>query len=109
VEGSRLIRQTITQGEQRIQNIDVPPGTAYLAVKLDSVGSCTADLDLFIFDRTQQPAATAGADTRPGCDGFSLIEAPRAGQYQISVGGFNVRQPVTIEMTYELIPANRIH
>lgn len=132
IEDERYLSEEISQGNTNTHNVNIPSGTAqvrfmlYWSDKAATPGANPAlvnDLDLkvktpsnttllpWILDHT--PNATAlDSPAEPGIDRLNnmeqvLINAPAAGNYEISVEGFNIPQgPQEYFVVYEIISDN---
>lgn len=132
IEENRYVFDEITQGDSNTHLINVPEGTAqvrfmvYWSDKAATVGAIPAlvnDLDLtvltpsnetllpWILDHTPNTAALNTPAT-PGIDRLNnmeqvLINAPQAGDYTVTINGFNIPQgPQEYFVVYEIISDN---
>lgn len=105
---TKSLHATAARGGDQVETINVPANTAYLAIRVDPAKGATGDLDVYVFDCSQQPVTADGADTRPGPEKFALIEKPHAGSHQIVIHPYDVTEPVDYDLIYELIPAKSV-
>jgi hypothetical protein len=90
VGSAKRKRPKIGQGEQQIFEVEVLPGSTALAAAVRNVSDPEADLDLYVFNCTDEECEAARVDGGPDGDEAVYIPAPSAGVWKIVVDGFSV-------------------
>jgi hypothetical protein len=83
-------RGTLAEREQRVFPIDVPAGTARLAMQLSEVSDPDADLDLYLFDCTAKDCKPRRARVGPGAEEILSLDNPAAGSWKLVVDAARV-------------------
>jgi hypothetical protein len=88
VGSARRERRTIAPGEQHLQEVEVLPGSAALMVRTEAPPG--TDLDLYLFDCTEEECSAARADGDPVGNEAIVVERPAAGTWKIVVDAADV-------------------
>lgn len=75
----------LRETEQRLYEIDVPPGTTMLAARVSQAGGVPADLDLYLFNCTEKECIAARADGDAAGDESVAVQNPAAGKWKAVV------------------------
>lgn len=88
----------ITEGEQKVFQVEVLPGSSALMARTSGISDQNADLDLYVFDCTDEEKGCEAArvDGDPIGDEMVLVENPEAGLWKIVVDGFRVPSQKTV-------------
>ena len=92
VGSGRREQFVMAQGEQRVFQVEVLPGSTALLASLNGVSDPEADLDLYVFDCTDEDEGCEAArvDGDPLGDEVVFVEDPAPGPWKIVVDGFHV-------------------
>ena len=71
--------------EQRVYEIDVPPGTTLLTARARSAAGAPVDVDLYLFNCTEKECVAARADGDAAGDESVTIQDPAAGKWKAVV------------------------
>lgn len=85
---ARRDRIQLRTAEQRVYEIDVPPGSAALSARVRGAASATNDLDLYLFDCTGKECVASKADGDVLGDESLLVLNPAAGKWKVVVDAF---------------------
>jgi hypothetical protein len=94
----------LRETEQRLYEIDVPPGTTLLTARVRASGM-TADVDLYLFNCTEKECVAARADGDAAGDESVTVENPAAGKWKAVVDASRAGPP-GIAFAYEDIILN---
>lgn len=83
-------QHTIRQNEQLVFEVDVPKGSRALLARTAGLSDASADLDVYVFDCTEEKCRGSRADGDPIGDEHVLVENPAAGKWKIVVDGNRV-------------------
>jgi hypothetical protein len=84
---ARRDRAQLQPTQQRVYEVDVPPGSAALAARVRGVNP-SADLDLYLFDCSGKECVPARADGDVIGDESVLVQSPAAGKWKVVVDAF---------------------
>ncbi|MGH7503355.1 MAG: S8 family serine peptidase [Longimicrobiales bacterium] len=87
---ARRERPTIRNGEQLHYEIDVPAGSRSLLVRASDVADAAADLDVYVFDCTDEECRNPETDSDPVSDEIVTVQNPAAGMWKVVVDGASV-------------------
>ena len=99
---ARRLQLELAEKEQRIFEVEVPPGSPALMARVFDSSNPDADADLYVFDCTGEECTPARTDADPEGDESVIIWNPSAGQWKIVVDAVN--QPAET-VTYEYLDA----
>ena len=77
--------RSIRDREQQVFEVEVLPGSTALRVALTEVGDPTADLDVYVFDCTEEECRAVRTDADPFGDEFATVLNPAAGTWKVVV------------------------
>ena len=95
---ARRERPVIREKEQQLFEVEVLPGSTVLVVRALNLSDPLADIDVYVFDCTDEPCRRAGADGDPVGDELVIVRNPAAGTWKIVVDAPTVPSGST---TYE--------
>ncbi|MGQ0647478.1 MAG: S8 family serine peptidase [Gemmatimonadaceae bacterium] len=101
----RRERGQIRETEQRMWDIDVPPGSTMLVARVRQAAPLPTDLDLFLFDCTGKECVASKSDGDPTGDESVTVVNPAAGKWKVVVDAPNVGGAAT-SFDYEDIVLN---
>ncbi|HEY3929103.1 MAG TPA: S8 family serine peptidase [Candidatus Koribacter sp.] len=81
---------TVSAGERKIFEINVPPGTEELSAAISHPSDPSADVDLYLLDDTHGLAVLKNASTGRGAVKTVAAMSPAAGRWKIVVDGYKV-------------------
>jgi hypothetical protein len=93
-------RPTIAHKEQHMYEVDVLPGSPFLAARVEGVADADADLDVYVYNCTGERCNSAGSDADPLGDETILVRNPAAGKWKIVVDAHSVPSGTT---TYDYL------
>lgn len=83
--GVRRERGQLAESDQRLFEIDVPPGTTMLTARVSAAAGVDADVDLYLFNCTDKKCVAARADGDAAGDESITIQNPAAGKWKAVV------------------------
>ena len=95
---ARREHPVIREKEQQLFEVEVLPGSTVLVVRALNPSDPGADIDVYVFDCTDEPCRRAGADGDPVGDELVIVQNPAAGTWKIVVDAPTVPSGST---TYE--------
>lgn len=90
VGSARRQHREISHKEQQIFEVEVLPGSTALIAKASRPSDPDADLDVYVFDCTDEECKAARVDGDPAGDEVVFVQNPAAGTWKIVVDGFSV-------------------
>ena len=99
---ARRLQLELVEKEQQIFEVEVPPGSPALIARVFDSSDPAADVDLYVFDCTDEECTPARTDADPEGDESVIIWNPSAGKWKIVVDAAN--QP-SETVTYEYLDA----
>ncbi|MCZ6918234.1 MAG: S8 family serine peptidase [Gemmatimonadetes bacterium] len=93
-------RPTIRHTEQQMFAVEVLPGSPFLLARVRGVSDPDADLDVYVYDCTEERCSQAASDADPLGDETVLVRNPAAGTWKIVVDAHGVPSGST---TYEYL------
>jgi hypothetical protein len=83
-------RPTINHKEQHMYEVEVLPGSRFLATRVQGVADPHADLDVYVYNCTEERCTQAASDADPLGDEMILVRNPAAGTWKIVVDAHSV-------------------
>jgi hypothetical protein len=83
-------RPTIGHKEQQMYEVEVLPGSPFLAVRVEGVSDLNADLDVYLYNCTEERCSQAATDADPLGDETVLVRNPAAGTWKVVVDAHSV-------------------
>jgi hypothetical protein len=89
--GARIDRPTLTaETGQKIYEIDVPPGTTRLEASIAGASDPQADVDLYLFEATREPAILVGHSLADGSEERVAVSNPRPGKWRLVIAPYRL-------------------
>jgi len=85
---ARRDRAQLRETQEKLYEIDVPPGSTALVARVRGAANPSADLDLFLFDCTGKECVASKADGDALGDESVMIANPAAGKWKVVVDAF---------------------
>ncbi|MFN8570980.1 MAG: S8 family serine peptidase [Gemmatimonadaceae bacterium] len=83
----RRDRPTLKALEQKVYDIDVPPGSTMLVARAQGMSDAAADVDMYLFDCTGKECVASRADGDLRGDESVTVMNPAAGKWKVVVDG----------------------
>ncbi len=82
---ARRESRRIAAGEQHVYEVEAPPGSRALVVRSWVAGAGNADLDVYVFDCTEEECRSVRVDGDPVGDESVIVQRPAAGKWKVVV------------------------
>ena len=84
----------MNESDQRLYEIDVPPGTTLLSARARAVSGASSDVDLYVFDCSGKECVGSRADGDATGDESVVVQNPAAGKWKVVVDASRAAEPV---------------
>jgi hypothetical protein len=85
---SRRLEESILENQQKVYEIDVPPGTEKISARVSDVSDENAELDLYLFQEVKGIAALRDSNTGRGAVKSVDVNSPAPGRWKVVVDGY---------------------